>query len=81
MLICDLAIGISILFVIIIALFYIIKIIKWSNIKIYHIRYRDLPRLNRKLLIGELTNRYGKRQGRRLFYQIKDEIFNKFKIK
>lgn len=68
-----------ILFIIIIFILY--KIFSWANIKVYHLRFPEQKRLKRKLLYGELTNRYGKNQGKKIFNQITDILYRDHKIK
>ena len=44
-------------------------------------RHPEIPRLKRKLLKGFLVNKYGKRRGKKLFRDYKNEIYRRFKIR
>jgi len=47
----------------------------------YHTKHPELPRLKRKLLRGYLVNKYGKRQGKKLFKDFKAMFWQRFKIR
>lgn len=72
-------IGYVILAIIIVVIMY--KLICWLYVRVYHMRHPELPKLKRKLLKGAYIQKYGKKEGKKLFKNTKFELFKRFKIR
>ena len=44
-------------------------------------QHSEIPKLKRRLLRGALVQKYGKKEGKRLFRETKAELFRRFKIR
>jgi len=75
--ICPVIYIVILIFLIIIGYVLLRKLLRF----IYHVRHPDIPRVRRKLLFGYLVNKYGKREGKKLFKEFTFTLWKKFKIK
>ena len=65
----------------ILAVYISIRVLLWVFLKIYHMQHSEIPKLKRRLLRGALVQKYGKKEGKRLFRETKAELFRRFKIR
>lgn len=75
---------IGLLILAIIIIYFVLKLFLWLfeilDCKIHHIRFKDRPKLKRGLLKGYLREKYGKREGKRIYRSFKT-FFKKEGIK
>lgn len=65
----------------VILIYILVRVILWLFDVLYHVSHPGIPKLRSRRLKGYLKEKYGKREGKKLFKDFKYQLWKRFKIR